>query len=95
MTIDEMIAVLQAAKAGKKIQERSRTCQFLPPWADSPTPSWNFPLFDYRVKSEPRTIWVNEYGQHLATHSSKESALEAAKTNQPYRTAVKFVEVIE
>lgn len=56
MTIDEMIAVLEAAKAGKQIQCKgdglwSDTC----PECGEPHPwKFNFGLYDYRVKPEPR-----------------------------------------
>jgi hypothetical protein len=66
MTIDEMIAVLQAAKAGKKIEVRSNGSEIWNPmigtlcnhedWSApcNEPPKFNFGMFDYRVKPEPR-----------------------------------------
>lgn len=50
MTIDEMIAVLRAAKEGKVIQFRDKEQQLK--WHDCILQSWNFHLYDYRVKPE-------------------------------------------
>ena len=52
MTIDEMIAVLQAAKAGKQIQWQGKGSSI--PWQDVTLPSWSFDDLNYRVKPEPR-----------------------------------------
>lgn len=46
-----MIAVLQAAKEGKKIQCR-RVDDNTNRWDDTSMPDWNFWDFDYRVKPE-------------------------------------------
>lgn len=55
MTIDEMIAVLTAAKEGKKIQsKRNNRAE----WYENTCPVWNFEGFDYRVKPEPREWWI-------------------------------------
>lgn len=51
MTIDEMIAVLQAAKAGKQIQCQENGLTY---WMDVDDPTWNFYRRSYRVKPEPR-----------------------------------------
>jgi len=55
MTLDEMIAVLQAAKDGKKIE-------FLPhgyhAWKLLNCPNWNFGENDYRVKRDPLELWA-------------------------------------
>lgn len=50
------IAVMQAHEGGKKIQ-----ALFVAPnteWHDSPHPSWDWANFDYRIKPEPKVIWV-------------------------------------
>ena len=52
MTIDEMIAVLQAANDGKKIQIRWKD-ELTDNWQDvSCSPYWDFRILDYRVKPE-------------------------------------------
>ena len=99
MTIDEMIAVLQAAKARKQIQFRFRVDQMQLKkceWEDCETPGWNFGDCEYRVKPEPRTVWVNEYPDHCGdtAYDTKLHATNAAG-RFVVRRAVKFVEVIE
>jgi hypothetical protein len=75
MTIDEMVAVLQAYKAGKKIQVRSGAN-----WVETKSPVWDFFSCTYRIAPEQLEIWVNEYnnrkwgGIHLQESSAKESA---------------------
>lgn len=48
MTTDEMIAVLVAAKQGKRIQTRLLGSK--KDWRDCPYPEWNFSTSEYRVK---------------------------------------------
>lgn len=57
MTYDQMIEVLQAAKAGNKIQ--LRPIHEREPWTDENRPCWDFYRYEYRVKSEPRVGWVH------------------------------------
>jgi hypothetical protein len=59
MTIDEMIAVLQAANKKKDIQYRAKrpgAC-----WTDASSPCWDWSSYDFRVKPTPRDLWVNFY----------------------------------
>jgi DNA polymerase III delta prime subunit len=60
MDIDSMIAVLTAAKAGKQIQIRSNYGYKTElHWSDRDNNiTWNFELFDFRVKPEPREWWI-------------------------------------
>ena len=51
MTLDEMIAVLMAAKDGKVIQFRN-VCG----WEDAEDVYWNFRVNEYRVKPEPEVV---------------------------------------
>lgn len=61
MTNQDIIAVVQAAIEGKKIEQRWK---YSPdsPWLEVLSPAtWNFAHMDYRVKREPRTWWLNVY----------------------------------
>jgi hypothetical protein len=60
MTVDEMIAVLQAHKEGKKIESNSHDGYG---WLLTPCPVWNFLRYDYRVKQEPREFFIVLDGQ--------------------------------
>lgn len=95
MTIDEMIAVLQAAKDGKEIQWRPVSERLDFPWKDSSATALNFADYQYRVKPEPRTIWVNEYPDQLCAYESEQLAVARAGSDPTNRKAVKYVEVIE
>ena len=58
----EMIAVLEAAQEGKQIQAtlHNGSGNFV----SCDGPCWNFDMFEYRVKPEPKQCWVafNEDG---------------------------------
>ncbi len=47
VTLEYMIAVMQAFSLGHLVQEASRS---LKDWSDSPSPSWNWNTFVYRIK---------------------------------------------
>lgn len=55
-TTAEKIAVMQAFEDGKKIEAGPPGTHY---WGPQATPSWNWELFNYRVKKEPREFWVN------------------------------------
>jgi len=77
MTHDEMIAVIAHDKNGGVVQLRFQG-EGDDKWSNGVTGSfaWNFEKFDYRIKPEPRSLWVsfNEYGK---PHLSAESADQA------------------
>lgn len=66
MTTDEILAVLQAFKEGKKIEAK---CKPNGLWKETSIPLWNFADFDYRVKPEP----------HYRPFESAEEVMEAIK----------------
>jgi hypothetical protein len=95
MSIDEMVAVLQAFKDGKKIQVRAAGRPDSVWWTLKHTdPSWNFVANEYRVLPEPRTVWVNEYAGRLGSsaHETKADADHVA-FNVTHK-AIQFVEVV-
>ena len=59
MSHDEMIAVIQAHKNGGKVEYRGRSEIT---WTLVLTnPIWNFAAHDYRIKPEPRSLWIVRY----------------------------------
>ena len=54
MSIDEMIEVLQAAKAGNAIEWKRRGGQ----WHPANDGCFDFEGFEYRVKPEPWRFWI-------------------------------------
>ena len=55
MTLDEMLAVLQAAKAGKVIETRFRGPAEV--WCRTNSPDWNFEEYEYRVALDAFEEW--------------------------------------
>ena len=94
MTIDEMIAVLQAAKEGKTIQARRISDLPCLPWQTTDKPQWDFGSTEYRIVPEPRDIWLYEYpGGILGYHYTFKELKEVA---EPQRSRMRhFREVIE
>ena len=76
MTIDEMIAVLQAYKEGKTIE--CHPISDITGWYkllnNGAKPEWNFGKYEYRIKTEP----------HYRPFESAEEVLEAIKEHGSY-----------
>jgi hypothetical protein len=95
MSIDEMIAALQSAKAQKTIQ--FRIADSVDEWRDATDPHWNFEEFDYRAKPMPIELYVNLYpnGNIGGPWLSREGARQGAEiANGPVKT-IKLREVLE
>jgi hypothetical protein len=89
MTIDEMIAVLQAAKAGKKIQ-----IQIGAGWTDlGPNPSFNAPINSYRVKPEPREWWIEPHPSFYACNPPQRASSQSATLH--YQEGPNYIHVRE
>lgn len=95
MTHDEMIAVIQAHKEGKTVlfREIYRPSDSWAPVSDDP--AWNFQLFLYRIKPEPRVIWVNEYSYSKTLYCYMSEAHAKNSGGSELIATSKFVEVIE
>lgn len=99
MTHDEMIAVIQAEKDGKIVQMTHNMGGS--PWGDhNRWDPFDFACYKYRIKPEPKELWVNEYDGYACAYLSKEAAEQAAPPSGPGRTAIlragiKYREVIE
>ncbi len=88
-TLAEMIAVMQAAERGEEIESRSRLPDAT--WTYNPFPSWQWETVEFRVKPQPKVIWVNEYVRHLYAYTTEAEAKENAGANTT-RKLVKYVE---
>ncbi|WP_045736771.1 hypothetical protein [Xanthomonas sp. MUS 060] len=100
-----MIEVMQAYIDGKQIECGDvGSCSV---WTTISDPLWDWGCCDYRVKQEPRVIYVNEYSDgSIAPHDNMvsadcmcihETAEEARRgaNDKVLRVAVKYREVIE
>ena len=79
MTHDEMIAVIQAHKNGGKVEYMGRAEITWTPVSGNPL--WNFAAHDYRIKPEPRSLWVVLFqsGNIAGTYTELASAESRAK----------------
>jgi hypothetical protein len=77
MTHDEMIAVIQAHKDGKKLEFRDQRFTKFKEWVQCLEPHWNFKDCDYRIKPEPRILWVVMYlsGNPAGCFDTKDAAM--------------------
>jgi hypothetical protein len=95
MTRDETIAaiaVMQAFVDGKDIEARFRRDD---EWASCEWPTWRFDLGQFRIKPEPRVIYVNEYDSDLsATHHMSEPSARVNATSDRNHQVRKFIEVL-
>lgn len=92
-TIDEAIEILQAMKEGKQVEYKSGdSWTHLAYQGSSYLP--NFYHLTYRIKPEPREIWVNIpfNGYDLRAYTTREEALTSCDIDGK---PVRFREVIE
>ena len=88
----DYLPLVQALADGKVIQGR---LFILNPWKDCAHPDFTMDPSNYRIKPEPREIWVNEYPEgDCHTHFSAESDAQARGVNR-YAITRKYREVIE
>jgi len=88
------IMVMEAYEDGAKIEHTVQHQNL--PWLNINKPSWDWTRYEYRVKPEPLTLWVNVYsaGNYGSAFSSEEDAIEALGGYTRGRT-VKMQEVTE
>lgn len=91
--------VMAAWADGKTVQARDRHADNL--WFDCGSTedysmSWLWSEMDYRIKPEPRVIYVNEYEGGLGdAHYLEEGRGERFSKSPNYKGTRKFVEVME
>ena len=101
MTKEEFLDRLEIARAWaewKRVERQSTyndmTWRELSEFSEGRSDNINFfdPTYNFRLRREPKVIWVNEYaGGERVLHSSKERAIKLATMNV-VRTAVRYVE---
>ena len=92
MTIDEMIEVLQAHKAGKTIEIRYKGPDGA--WSEGvENVGWSFQSYDYRVKREP-TVWNVPIGVQVTFTNNGQMFYETTTTfhNRQY---IKMIEIVK
>lgn len=88
----DFLPLVQALAEGKVIQIRMFSCD---PWKDCSRPDFTMDPPNYRIKPEPREIWVNRYPNGM--ENGIFNTEHAAKLHRANDTAVqiRYREVIE
>ena len=80
------ISVMQAAAAGKQIECRER-CPVSDKWLPNDSPIWNWDEWDYRVKIEPKIIYVTRYADggltSFNTAAAEKRNADLCRTHRP------------
>lgn len=95
MNIEETkkaIEVMQAFVDGKPCEWKF---EHIGPWDRVFRPTWDWHKHDYRIKPEPKEIWVNEYDDGSASAYNSEDKALYAYNDGATRKAVRYREVIE
>ena len=99
MNHQDKINIMQAFVDGRAIQSRKKNEG---DWGDNCDPNWNWDKAEFRIKPEPKTIWVNEYEDgSLRGHNTEQCADRYCRNavgdvgDDVVRAAVKYQEVTE
>jgi len=93
MNTKEMIEVMQAFEDGKEVQSRYSESELGADWFEASDPCWDWDEFEYRIKPEPKEVWVNEYdGLRPVAYLTKADA--NFSSGEPTRTSVLYREVL-
>lgn len=90
MTRQEMAAIMMAEGPWERRRKDDDE------WYSDLSPFWDWRCYEYRVKPQPKVLWVNECmgclsGSYAFAHASKDAALRYADSTA-IRTAVRYVE---
>ncbi len=91
MTLQQKIEIMQAAQRGEAIQGRSVSED----WITLQCPIWNWELFEYRIKPQPRTFYANEYSDGRLGVARPTEAASVRRAGRDAVRVVKLVEVLE
>ena len=94
MTHDEMIAVITHHKNGGNVEYKDHGAET---WIKLLTePLWNFARHDYRIKPEPRSLWVvrDEQGRDKEIFWKLNNAETCVRVNTSW-TITEYKEVTE
>lgn len=89
---DMIIELAQASKKGKTLQCRRIGCEV---WSDMIGFNLDTFNYEYRIKLEPRTIYVNEYKRGYTVFTDTVTATACFKEEEGLRCAVPYREIIE
>ena len=92
MTLDEQIAILQAAKEGQEIEYLTENG-----WKSWWSDTFAFDRFDYRIKQNLRELWaaISQYETIDYWSTDKQTLVDLTDKDPRSWKIVKFREVIE
>jgi hypothetical protein len=97
-TTSDKIKVMQAFERGEDIEALNHNAPSCG-WFAIDVPTWSWDKYNYRIKPEPKTIWVNEYDDgftpDLMAYRTKPQADDYADKERPRHIAVEYREVIK
>lgn len=89
----DYLPLVQALAEGKVIQSRLFSCDS---WKDCARPDFTMDPSNYRIKPEPREIWVNEWdGNGFVVFATEREATEHAHRHGIGHVTTRYREVIE
>lgn len=91
-TAKDYLPLVQALVDGKAVQIIDRDCTT---WMDSDELDFRYPANHYRIKPEPREIWVNRTPCGVVACLTWKSEEEARKHAIEGTTPIRFREVLE
>ena len=99
MKTEEKIKVMQAFVDGKAVQFRKAMHNLNSEWEDFDSciePSWEWGSLDWRIKPQPKIIYVNEYsdGKHMA-FDKKRAAHPTPALHSQLRSQIPYIELTE
>jgi hypothetical protein len=91
----DYLPLVQALAEGKSLQYNVNRSDEAPKWVDREDFTFDEPATEYRIKPEPREIWVNHYKDgRYSIHLTIKDADDAAPDLVEYKQ-VRYREVIE
>lgn len=96
-TLAEKIAVMQAAAEGKPIEGRFRPNSVTDEernWEQLTNPNWNWSVWDYRVKPEPKTLFVVYDTRGIITATGDDRYARDAAKAEKGRYVEEYIQVL-
>jgi len=94
--LERDMAVLECLRDGVQLQFRERHTDNS--WEDRCMTAYvgiNTCLYDYRIKPEPKTLYVNEYPHGCSVYTNRSMAEDYYQEEEGLRCAVPYQEIIE
>lgn len=91
----DFLPLVQALAEGKSLQYNANRADQTPKWEEREEFTFDEPPTEYRIKPEPREIWVNEWADGKRIFDSQNDASLHAMQYPLVRSTTRYREVIE